>query len=96
MGITKKAPAGIPAGDIFVDKTARGWYNKSTRDSLRLEERMVIMTKEELLDRALEDFAKLQRIIQAADPRKEAENQKRLVEAKLQAFGIVTEKLEGE
>lgn len=54
------------------------------------------MSKEELLDRALEDYAKLQRIIRAEDPRKEAEAQKRLVEAKLQAFGVVTEKLEDE
>ena len=52
------------------------------------------MTKEELLDRALEDFAKLQRIINADDPRKEAENQKRILEAKLQAFGLVTKKQE--
>lgn len=54
------------------------------------------MTKEELLERALEDYAKLQRIISAADPRKEAEHQKRFIEAKLQAFGVVTEKLEDE
>ena len=55
---------------------------------------MRTVTKEELLDRALEDFAKLLRIINADDPRKEAENQKRILEAKLQAFGVVTKKLE--
>ena len=55
---------------------------------------MRTVTKEELLDRALEDFAKLQRIINADDPRKEAENQKRILEAKLQAFGVATKKLE--
>lgn len=57
---------------------------------------MAVMIKEELLERALEDYAKLQRIIAADDPRKEAERQKRFIEAKLQAFGVVTEKLEDE
>ena len=52
------------------------------------------MTKEELLERALEDYAKLQRIINAEDPKKEAERQKCFIEAKLQAFGVVTEKLD--
>ena len=55
---------------------------------------MGIMTKEELLERALEDYAKLQRIINAEDPKKEAERQKCFIEAKLQAFGVVTEKLD--
>ena len=54
------------------------------------------MAKEELLERALEDYEKLQRIISAEDPKKEAERQKRFIEAKLQAFGVVTEKLEGD
>lgn len=52
------------------------------------------MTKEEIINQIIEEYAKLQRIIKADDPKKEAMNQKRYVEAKLQAFGIVTEKLE--
>ena len=55
---------------------------------------MGIMTKEEMINQVIEEYAKLQRIIESSDPKKEALNQKRFVEAKLQAFGIVTEKLE--
>lgn len=54
------------------------------------------MTKEEMISQVIEEYAKLQRIIESDDPKKEAKIQKRFVEAKLQAFGIVTEKLEGE
>lgn len=52
------------------------------------------MTKEEMISQIIEEYAKLQRIIKADDPKKEAMDQKRYVEAKLQAFGVVTEKLE--
>jgi len=55
---------------------------------------MGIMTKEEIINQIIEEYAKLQRIINAEDPKKEAMTQKRFVEAKLQAFGVVTEKLE--
>lgn len=54
------------------------------------------MNKEEIIGQTINEYEKLQRIIRAADPRKEAEAQKRFVEAKLQAFGVVTEKLEEE
>ena len=54
------------------------------------------MTKEEMINQVIEEYAKLQRIIESSDPKKEALNQKRYVEAKLQALGIVTEKLDAE
>lgn len=50
----------------------------------------------ELICRTIDEYVRLQYIIRAEDPRKEAEYQKRILKAKLQAFGIVTEKLEGE
>lgn len=49
------------------------------------------MSDRELINKTLEQYADLQRIEKAADPQKEIANQKRLLEAKLQAFGIVTE-----
>ena len=54
------------------------------------------MNDKEIINQAIEEYAKLQRIIESSDPKKEAKNQKRFVEAKLQAFGVVTEKLEGD
>lgn len=54
------------------------------------------MNKEEIIGQAINEYEKLRRIIRAEDPRKEAEDQKRFVEAKLQAFGVVTEKLESD
>ena len=59
----------------------------------RCEERMGIMTKEELIAQTVEKYTNLQRIMKAADPRKEMENQKRVLEVMLQAMGVVTEKL---
>ena len=52
------------------------------------------MTKEELIAQTVEKYTNLQRIMKAADPRKEMENQKRVLEVMLQAMGVVTEKLE--
>ena len=52
------------------------------------------MSDKEIIDKTIEDYARLQRIIKASDPKTEIENQKRILEAKLQAFGIATEKLE--
>ena len=60
----------------------------------RCEERMGIMTKEELIAQTVEKYTNLQRIMKAADPRKEMENQKRVLEVMLQAMGVVTEKQE--
>lgn len=55
---------------------------------------MVVMTKEEVINQIIEEYTKIQRIIKAPDQQKEIENQRRILEAKLQAFGVVTEKLE--
>lgn len=55
---------------------------------------MGIMTKEEMINQIIEEYTKIQRIIKAPDQQKEIENQRRILEAKLQAFGVVTEKLE--
>lgn len=52
------------------------------------------MSDYELVDKTIEEYTRLQRIMKAADPRKEMEDQKRILEVKLQAFGVVTEKLE--
>lgn len=52
------------------------------------------MSDKEIIDKAIEDYTRLQRIMKAPDPRKEMENQKRILEVKLQAFGVVTERLE--
>lgn len=47
-----------------------------------------------LISRTIDEYVRLQYIIRAEDPRKEAEYQKRVLEVKLQAMGVVTEKLE--
>lgn len=52
------------------------------------------MIREEIINQLIEEYTKIQRIILAPDQQKEIENQKRILEAKLQAFGVVTEKLE--
>ena len=52
------------------------------------------MNDSELIDITIDRYTDLQRIMKAADPQKEMENQKRILKAKLQAFGVVTEKLE--
>lgn len=52
------------------------------------------MTEAELIAQTIERYTDLQRIMKAADPQKEMENQKRILEVKLQAMGVVTEKLE--
>ena len=58
------------------------------------EERVGVMNDSELIDITIDRYTDLQRIMKAADPQKEMENQKRILKAKLQAFGVVTEKLE--
>ena len=55
---------------------------------------MGIMIKEEMINQIIEEHTKIQRIIKAPDQQKEIEDQRRILEAKLQAFGVVTEKLE--
>lgn len=55
---------------------------------------MRIMPETELITQTIERYTDLQRIMKAADPQKEMENQKRILEVKLQAMGVVTEKLE--
>lgn len=77
-----------------MDKPARDWYNSTARKKRRQEERMRIMTETELIAQTIERYTDLQRIMKAADPQKEMENQKRILEVKLQAMGVVTEKLE--
>lgn len=52
------------------------------------------MNDKEIINQTIEEYTKLQRIMKSDNPRKEMENQKRILEAKLQAFGVVTEKLE--
>ena len=52
------------------------------------------MPEKELIAQTIEKYTNLQRIMKAADPQKEMENQKRILEVMLQAMGIVTEKLE--
>ena len=52
------------------------------------------MSDREIIERLIEKYTDLQRIMKASDPQKEMENQKRIMEAKLQAFGIVTEDLQ--
>ena len=64
------------------------------RKRLRGEGRMGRMSDKEIIDKTIEDYTRLQRIMKSPDPRKEMENQKRILEVKLQAFGVVTEKLE--
>ena len=71
------------------------WYNQTVQTG-RAGRKGTEMNDKELIDRALEDYAKLQRIITADDPRAEAMDQKRIVEAKLQAYGVVTEKLKND
>lgn len=77
-----------------MDKPAQDWYNSTARKKRRQEERMRIMTETELIAQTIERYTDLQRIMKAADPQKEMENQKRILEVKLQAMGVVTEKLE--
>lgn len=55
---------------------------------------MGIMIREEIINQIIEEYTKIQRIIKAPDQQKEIENQRRILEAKLQALGVVTEKLE--
>lgn len=49
------------------------------------------MSDGELIKELVDQYANLQRIENAADPQQEIADQKRILEAKLQAFGIVTE-----
>ncbi len=48
------------------------------------------MQDKELIASIIDKYADLQRIINADDPRKEAEHQMRIVKAKLEALGVVT------
>lgn len=89
-----RKPGGPFCAKFLVDKPGGGWYNKDVSTSLRREERMGVMSDRELIDKTIEKYTDLQRIMKAADPQKEMENQKRILEAKLQAFGVMTEKLE--
>ena len=52
------------------------------------------MTETELIAQTIERYTDLQRIMKAADTQKEIKNQKRILEVKLQAMGVVTENLE--
>lgn len=52
------------------------------------------MSDKELIREMINKYSDLQRIEKAADPQKEIANQKRFLEAQLQAFGIVTEDLQ--
>lgn len=52
------------------------------------------MSDREPITKTIEQYADLQRIEKASDLQKEIENQKRILEAKLQAFGIVTDKIQ--
>ena len=52
------------------------------------------MTETELIAQTIERYTDLQRIMKAADPQNEIKNQKRILEVKLQAMGVVTENLE--
>lgn len=51
------------------------------------------MSDKELVKEMIDKYTDLQRIEIADDPRKEVENQKRVLEAKLHAFGIVTDEI---
>ena len=51
------------------------------------------MNDKELMEKLIQQYTVLQRIITAADPRKEAEYQSKVVKAKLEAFSVVTEDL---
>lgn len=52
------------------------------------------MNDKELINQTIDEYAKLRRIIRAADPMKEIAIQQRILEAKLQAFGVVTDKID--
>ncbi len=48
------------------------------------------MQDKELIASIIDRYADLQRIINADDPKKEAEHQMQIVKAKLEALGVVT------
>lgn len=52
------------------------------------------MTREEMINVLIEQYANLQRIKKAENPQKELDFQLRIVKAKLEACGIVTTDLE--
>ena len=51
------------------------------------------MNDKELLNALIDSYSDLQRIINADDPKKEAEYQLKLTKAKLESMGIVTTEL---
>ena len=52
------------------------------------------MTEKELTEKLIEQYAALQRIAKAENREKEIEYQQRVLKAKLEALGVVTEKLD--
>lgn len=52
------------------------------------------MSDKELQEKLIQQYADLQRILSAPDMKKEAEYQLKMVKAKLEAFGTVTEDLD--
>lgn len=52
------------------------------------------MNEKEMINNLIDNYASLQRIKKAADTQKEVEYQERLLKAKLESFGIITERLE--
>ena len=51
-------------------------------------------TEKEMINNLIDVFTNLQRISKASDSKKEAEYQLKIVKAKLESFGIITENLE--
>lgn len=54
---------------------------------------MADMNEKELLDRLIDEYANLQRIVNVVDSKKEAEYQMKVAKLKLELFGIDTAQL---
>lgn len=52
------------------------------------------VSDKELMEKLIQQYIDLQRILAADDPKKEAEYQAKVVKAKLEGFGVVTEDLD--
>lgn len=52
------------------------------------------MSNQELIKELVDQYTNLQRIKNAEDPQKEISNQMKVLEVKLQAFGIVTQDIQ--
>ena len=52
------------------------------------------MSDKELMEKLIQQYTDLQRILVADDPKKEVEYQLKAVKAKLEGFGVVTEDLD--